>query len=169
MATASSALCREVPSILRRVAALPYEGLILLALGLIATFPVAGLKGLTLSGLPHLVLQVYLFAVLTTYFTWLWCHGGQTLAMKTWRFRVVARNGEALRFRKAFARLALAMVFYGPACAGIVLLFFPKRMSFFVTMWCFLPMIATIWWARFDSDRQFLHDRLARTRLVSVD
>ena len=27
---------------------------------------------------------------------------------------------------------------------------------------------AGFWWALFDRDRQFLHDRLARTRLVRV-
>lgn len=160
---------RETPSITRRLAALPYEGLLLLALGLIATFPVAGLKGLTLTGTPQIFLQIYLLSIMTLYFTWLWCHGGQTLPMKTWRFRVETRSGARLRAGHALLRFTTALLFYGPACIGVVLLCFPKRANPLITMWLFVPMLATVWWAKFDDDSQFLHDRLARTRLVNTD
>jgi uncharacterized RDD family membrane protein YckC len=156
------------PSITRRIAALPYEGLLLLALLLIATFPVSGMKGVTLSGMPHLLLQTYLALVVATYFTWFWRRGGQTLPMKTWRFRVVDRQHRPLTLKRALIRLAAASLFYGPACAGLVLLFFPQRVSPVITMWLFLPMLATLLWARFDTDRQFLHDRWAGTRLINA-
>ena len=156
------------PSIKRRIASLPYEGLLLLALIVIATFPVAGLNGLTLSGAPHLIFQTYLLCVVAAYFTWFWRHGGQTLAMKTWRFRVVSRDGRELNFTQALVRFVCATAFYGPACVGVVLLFFPDRVSRVITMWAFLPMVATLLWARHDADRQFLHDRMAGTRLIDV-
>ncbi len=156
------------PSIKRRLAALPYEAMLLLALIVIAAFPVAGLKDATLSGTPHVIFQTYLFCVTAAYFTWCWRHGGQTLAMKTWRFRVVDATGGALSFKRALSRFIVAMVFYGPACVGVALLFFPDRVSRVITMWAFLPLAATILWARHDADRQFLHDRLAGTRLIDV-
>lgn len=156
------------PSIKRRIASLPYEGLLLLALIVIATFPVAGLKGATLSGAPHVIFQAYLFCVAAAYFTWFWRHGGQTLAMKTWRFRVVNRDGGELNFVQALTRFVYALMFYGPACVGVVLLFFPDRVSRVITMWAFFPMVATVLWARHDLDRQFLHDRMAGTRLVDT-
>ena len=157
-----------VPSIKRRIATLPYEGLLLLALLVIAAFPVAGLKGATLSGTPQIVFQTYLFCVAAAYFTWFWRHGGQTLAMKTWRLRVVAASGSELTFTQALTRFIFSLLFYGPACVGVVLLFFPDRVSPVITMWAFLPMVATVLWARHDVDRQFLHDRMAGTRLVTV-
>ena len=157
------------PSVKRRIAALPYEALLLLALIIIAAFPVAGLKNATLSGALQLLFQVYLFCVIAIYFTWFWRHGGQTLAMKTWRFRVVNVNGRELNFAQALRRFVYAFLFYGPACVGIALLFFPDRISRVITMWAFLPMAATILWARHDAGRQFLHDRLAGTRLVTVE
>ena len=156
------------PSIKRRLAALPYEGLLLLALIVIATFPVAGLKGATLSGVPHVFFQAYLICVVAVYFTWFWRHGGQTLAMKTWRFRVVDIQGGELTLKLALLRFAIALMFYGPACVGVVLLFFPDRVSPVITMWAFLPMAATILWACHDADGPFLHDRMAGTRLVDV-
>ena len=156
------------PSIKRRIATLPYEGSLLLALIVIAAFPVSGLRGATLSGIPHILFQAYLFCVMAAYFTWFWRHGGQTLAMKTWRFRVVNRHGGELSFATALARFICALLFYGPACVGVVLLFFPARVSPIIAMWAFLPMVATILWARHDVDQQFLHDRIAGTRLVDV-
>ena len=140
----------------------------LLAVIVIASFPAAGLKGLTLSGAPHFIFQAYLFCVIAAYFTWFWRHGGQTLAMKTWRFRVVSIDGGELNFARALARFIIALLFYGPACVGLVLLFFPDRISRVITMWAFLPMVATILWARHDADHQFLHDRVAGTRLVDT-
>ena len=158
----------NTPSVVRRLAALPYEGLLLLALIFIASFPAAGLKGATHSGPAQVIFQAYLFLVIAAYFSWFWTHGGQTLAMKTWRFRVVTIDGRALNFSRAFTRFIIATLFYGPAWVGIVLLFFPERISRAVTMWTFLPMFATLLWARHDEDRQFLHDRLAGTRLADI-
>jgi uncharacterized RDD family membrane protein YckC len=157
-----------VPGISRRIAALPYEALLLLALMLVMSFPIAGLKGATLSGAPHVIFQIYLIAVVFAYFTWFWRHGGQTLPMKTWRFRVVTQNGEALNWRYALRRFICALLFYGPAVAGTMMMFFPNRISPVLTMWTFLPMVATLFWARFDADKQFLHDRWAGTRLVDA-
>ena len=33
---------------------------------------------------------------MTAYFVWCWSHGGQTLAMKTWRLQLVNKDGSAL-------------------------------------------------------------------------
>jgi uncharacterized RDD family membrane protein YckC len=154
-----------VPSLLRRVAALPYEGLLLLALVLIVSFPIAGLKGVALSGVPHIFYQAYLFIVTASYFCWQWQKNGQTLPMKTWRFRATDEHGARLTWQRAFVRFLWAMAFFGPACVGILLFFFPQRLSPAITIWFFLPMLATILYARFDREGQFLHDRLARTRL----
>jgi uncharacterized RDD family membrane protein YckC len=147
---------------------LPYEALLVMALLLIAAFPLAGLKGAPLQGIPHLIVQLYFLSVAATYFTWFWRRGGQTLAMKTWRFRVTGITGQPLTFARAIARFGCATFFYGPAFAGSLLLLFPNRISPVIVMWAFLPLIATILWARFDPDHQFLHDRMAGTRLVAI-
>jgi uncharacterized RDD family membrane protein YckC len=106
--------------------------------------------------------------VVAAYFTWFWRHGGQTLAMKTWRLRIVTGRGGALNFATALKRFICALLFYAPAGVGAVLLFFPDRISRVIAMWAFLPMIATILWARHDADGQFLHDRMAGTRIIDV-
>jgi len=133
-----------VPGILRRIAGMAYETLLL--------------SGILLVGLvfPHLligafaqrvaapgVLWVHLFLVLLVYFVGFWSHGGQTLAMKTWRIRLVSISGQAI----------------GPAQAL-------KRF-----LWCWPSLTLGgigLLWAFVDRDRQFLHDRLAGTRLIAA-
>lgn len=90
---------------------------------------------------PGALLWLHLFAVLLAYFGGFWKHGGQTLAMKTWKIRLVAADRRPLSNRQILLRFLLAW----PALAlfGVGLL-----------------------WALVDRERQFLHDRLAGTRLV---
>lgn len=146
---------------------MPYETLLVVALLLIAAFPLAGAGNLTRRGTPHFLVQTYFLCVVATYFSWFWHHGGQTLAMKTWRIRVTDANGKSITIGRALARFACAALFFVPAAVGVVLLLFPNRISPLIAMWLLLPPVATILWVPFDPDRQFLHDRMAGTRLVA--
>jgi len=121
-----------------------YEGTLLLAVAFASTalFLLAGGGASALEGWRHLALQVYLAAVFAGYFLWCWLRGGQTLAMKAWHIRLVAPGRESVPAGKALLRFALAALL--------------------------LPSGISLLWALFDPERQFLHDRLAGTRLISV-
>jgi uncharacterized RDD family membrane protein YckC len=127
----------------RRFASLIYESLLLTALVLIATFPFVGLTGGKVSALSTHLLQLYLTVVVGTYFIWFWRNGGQTLPMKTWGIRVLRIDGRQLELRDGIVRYAVAWLGLGLAGLGF-------------------------WWAFWDRDRQFLHDRVAGTRLVDA-
>lgn len=123
-----------------------YESLLLLGV-LSVTFMLPHLAigiGMHLV-LPGAVLLTHLMLVLLAYFLWFWRRGGQTLAMQTWKLRLEsALTGNGVTLPQATLRFALccpSLLFFG---AGLI-------------------------WAVFDRDRQFLHDRLAGTRIVSVD
>ncbi|MCO5760730.1 MAG: RDD family protein, partial [Chromatiaceae bacterium] len=131
------------PSLPRRLASLFYEALLLAAVLFLAGFLVVGLMPTEPSPLARLLHQAYLILAAGAYLIWFWRHGGQTLAMKTWRIRLERVDGERLTLGQAWLRYLLAAA--GVMCFGLGLI-----------------------WALFDPDRQFLHDRLARTRLVSV-
>ena len=125
----------------RRLAALAYELLLLAALLLAGALPfVMATRGLDPVWARSL-LQAYLAALSGIYFGWQWCRGGQTLPMKTWRLRLVTRDGAPLSPARAAAR-------YGLALAGT------------------LALGAGFLWVLVDRDRLFLHDRLAGTRIV---
>ena len=115
---------------------------------LVAIFFVAGWVFLLIGQLlpPHIsrpLFQVYLFTTSAAYFVYCWTHGGQTLPMKTWRIRLVDRNGDTVTVRLAIKRYLLALVSLALCGAGFV-------------------------WAIVDQDRQFLHDRLAGTRIIDT-
>lgn len=121
-----------------RFAAMLYETLLLLAVLFIADYLFITLTHNAQSPLLKALLQIYLIMVMAAYFSWFWMRG-QSLAMKTWRIRVVsASDGSKLSLRQALLR------FFFSWLIGITQI-----------------------WAFFDRDGQFLHDRLAGTRLVT--
>jgi uncharacterized RDD family membrane protein YckC len=125
------------PGLARRLGGLLYEALTFLAIAFFAGwvfFFASGGRDAT-AGPVRLYLQIFIAVVWSAYLLVSWLRGGQTLAMRAWRIRLVE-----LTPARALARLALAALF--------------------------LPTGISLVWALFDRDRQFLHDRLARTRLV---
>ena len=127
----------------RRLLSLVYEALLLAALLAVAwLFPyvlVGALWGIAAAPWVH---WLHLLALSATYFCWLWCHGGQTLAMQTWKLRLVdARTGASVSAARAGLRYALAWPSLLCGALGVL-------------------------WAWADKDRQFLHDRLAGTKII---
>jgi uncharacterized RDD family membrane protein YckC len=134
----------RLAGLLRRLAALVYEALLLTAILLIAGFLVVGFTRGGAVGPWRLLHQAYYLAVAAGYFSWFWSHGRRTLAMKTWHLHLLTASGQALTPTRALWRFLLAAL--GLSAFGMGLL-----------------------WAIFDPDRLFLHDRLAGTRLVADD
>jgi uncharacterized RDD family membrane protein YckC len=110
-------------------------------------------------------MEIWLFLVLAVYFTWFWTHGGQTLAMKTWRVRVERADGAPLRFGQALVRYLLAWLWFMP---GLLLAWLVGAQGWMLVL---IPAANVLVWAMaayLDPNRQFLHDRLAHTRLVRL-
>ncbi|MDO8314078.1 MAG: RDD family protein [Rugosibacter sp.] len=131
-----------MPSLRRRFASMAYECLLLLGV-LSITFLIPNLLlGMATSiVLPGWALLLHVFVVLGAYFIGYWHFGGQTLAMQTWQLQIVTEN---------YARLSPARLVLR------YLLAWPSIIYFF----------AGLLWALLDRDRQFLHDRLAKTRIM---
>jgi uncharacterized RDD family membrane protein YckC len=125
----------------RRLISLVYEACALTAVLWLAGFGLGLVENAV--GLTHsrLAFQVYLVGVAGLYFVWQWRRGGQTLPMKTWRLKLVSNDDRALRPRQAIVRYVAALA--GSALFG-----------------------AGFLWALVDRDRRFLHDRIARTKIV---
>jgi uncharacterized RDD family membrane protein YckC len=132
---------RRAAGLPRRTMALLYEALLLAAVLLIGALPFVMLAAGLPAGVTRTPFQLYLVVLTGAYFTWQWRHGGRTLAMKTWRLRLVTRDGRPLEWRHALRR-------YFAALAGTLLLG------------------AGFLWALLDREGLFLHDRLAGTRII---
>ena len=126
----------------RRLGSLVYEVLVILALGIfLFVLPLAIFSGLTQHALGPGLLWFYLFVLLGNYFIWCWIRAGQTLAMKTWRLRLVdAQSGLTLRPLQAFVRYGMG--------------------------WFCWPTGLALLWSFIDPDKQFLHDRIAGSKII---
>lgn len=153
----------QAPPLKLRLASMLYEAMLLFGVLFVAGWAFSTLlqqrHALYLRG----ALQDWLFVVLGIYFVWLWSHGGQTLAMKTWRIRVVRQDGSPLRLWRALGRYFLSWLWFLPGLAAAWAL---KAQG---PMLVLIPAANVLLWAALvylDPQRQFLHDRLAGTRLI---
>lgn len=135
----------QLPGVRRRMASMVYESLLLLGVLSVSFMLPHLVLGMGFGiVLPGWVLISHVFIVLGAYFIWYWHHGGQTLAMQTWKLRLSTPGGVPPSLARLVLRYVLAwpsVIYFG---AGIL-------------------------WALFDRDRQFLHDRMAGTRVVFKD
>lgn len=127
--------------LLRRLAALFYDSLLLFAVLFFATAILLPFTGGEAIRPHHPLYTAYLLGVIYAYFGWFWTHGGQTLGMRAWRLRLLAEDGGLATWGDALAR-----------CLGAVL--------------AWLPLGAGYVWIVFDRDHLAWHDRLSGTRIV---
>jgi uncharacterized RDD family membrane protein YckC len=148
------------------MAAWLYEGVLLLGIVLLVVllFSIATRNRAALHGRHEL--QALLFAVLGLYFVYFWVRG-QTLAMKTWRIRVVDRRGQPLTHGRALRRYLLCWMWFLPPLAVAVIT--PVKLGGGAAAALTLGWIAA--WAllsRWQPQRQFWHDIWAGTRLIDL-
>jgi uncharacterized RDD family membrane protein YckC len=136
----------EPAPLLRRLAALSYDLLLLVALMLCFTLLVVVVAAALGRSVPpgSVWFQLSVTALVAGFFCGFWVYGGQTLGMRAWRIRVVRDDGANLTWAQAIARFVAALVAVLPAGLGI-------------------------WWSALDDARRAWHDRWTRTRVVRTN
>lgn len=137
------------PSLLRRLGAMVYDSLLVIALciayGALALWLQVSVFGQLLAEGEKANLGLVGFAgmvlVVGFYFCFFWVRSGQTLGMKTWRIKVVDEQGLRLGWQQAALRWCLS-------CPSLLL----AGIGY--------------WWAVIDRDNQTLHDLLSKSRTV---
>lgn len=130
--------------ILRRLGAICYDSLLLVAVLFAAGLPLPLIPtSLRLVAWVRYATFCYLLLVSLAFFGWFWTHGGQTLGMRAWRFRVVAQDCESVTWKLAVRRFAWSILSWAPLGLGFL-------------------------WSIVDPQRLAWHDRLSGTRLVRV-
>ena len=130
-------------SLLHRLAALLYDGLLLM--GLLFTGTVLLLPFTNGQAIPagNHAYQAYLLGLMALFYGWYWTHGGQTLGMRAWRLRVQTPQGRSLSWEQAGLRLICALLSWLPLGLGFL-------------------------WALFDREQKTWHDRLSKTVMVRL-
>ncbi|MGE5171294.1 MAG: RDD family protein [Rudaea sp.] len=159
-----------VAGLARRLGALLYEALLLVAMAFVVGFLFLPLVSPSAArdaalSVPPLFARAMLFCALVAgaavYYAWCWSDGRRTLPQKTWRLRLVVPGGGRVTWRRALARYAAGWIGPALAMAGYAALrpfgHAPEAIALFALNYAF---------ALVDRDRQFLHDRIAGTRLI---
>jgi uncharacterized RDD family membrane protein YckC len=158
------------PSLGRRMACFVYEATLLFGVALIPG--ILGAIFFAQTGQRHplqsdTALRLYALVMYGAYFVSLWSRRGQTLAMQTWRIRVVTAAGAPVSQARALARyVACCAAWFGPATLIASALHWPPARSLAavavgIAAWALLALL--------EPERQFWHDRLCGTRLVKAD
>jgi uncharacterized RDD family membrane protein YckC len=141
-----------------------YEGMLMFGVVFVAAY-LFGTLSQTHNALDNRHgLQAFLFVIFGIYFTWFGAKG-QTLAMKTWHIRLVDATGQAVRQSRAFARYLLSWIWFLPPLMALGL-FQPSSVLTVVLVMVWVALWAGL--SRLHPERQFWHDALAGTRLVSA-
>ncbi|MFA5521267.1 MAG: RDD family protein [Castellaniella sp.] len=156
----------DAPSRLRRLASMLYEGVLLFGVVFIADYIFDTLTQSHDGDALRSGRQAVAFLSIGAYFIISWHRKGQTLPMKTWHIRLLMRDGSA----PGLARLMLRYVLLWPVplLSALVVDLIVQRtgQSWAYGLLAGIPLIFFVWtW--FDPQGQFLHDRLAGTRLVT--
>lgn len=119
---------------------------------------------LAVPALPQRVaMACMLFALAAAYFVWSWSDGRRTLPMKTWKLRLVMAAGASpLPVKAALGRYLATWIGPGLAVAAYAVLHSHGLGAHAAWLVAFNFLCALV-----DPARQFLHDRIAGTRLVS--
>jgi uncharacterized RDD family membrane protein YckC len=172
-ATHNSAPTAELPNagLMRRLAAVLYETLLLTAIGLVVGFLALPLVSPAVPGqdrsltLPtfsgRLLVGSALVVAAGAYLIHGWTAGRRTLPQKTWRLRLVTAAGSHVDAKRALTRFLAAFV--GPVLALGAYIWLSHAGLGIYAVW----LIAfNFLWTLIDDERLFLHDRIAGTRLV---
>jgi uncharacterized RDD family membrane protein YckC len=155
------------PPRLRRFACMMYEAVLLFGVVFVADYLLDTLTQSRNALMLRDVRQFWIFLAIGGYFLLCWRRSGQTLPMKTWHIRLVSRDGLPPSVTRLLLRYALAWLLplagmlgiWGLASAthwpAVMMLVVAAPFANFVGTWL-------------DPEGQFLHDRWAGTRLVSV-
>lgn len=136
----------RAPGLLRRLATMTYDLLLLFGVVVVAAAVFYTLFSVVsgsdnIAGAARLLFQAYLLAVIAGYYVYFWTGGRQTLGMRAWRTRLLRADGENLTAMDALRRLGLAVLTLAPAGVGAL-------------------------WVLFDRDGLAWYDRLSGTRPV---
>ena len=160
----NSKLSIATPTVKRRLICMVYEALLLTAVEALAMFVyLFATSNQHTPTIDHGRNAVF-FLVAAAYFIHAWSGSGHTLAMKTWRIKVVKLGYARVPLRAAVIRYLMAWGWFLPAI--VVCYAFGLTSYGQVGAALALGILGWAMTALFDADRQFLHDRVAGTRMI---
>jgi uncharacterized RDD family membrane protein YckC len=118
---------QPAPGFLRRLAAVFYDLLLLIAVFFVATALLLPLNSGEAFTRQQFFYPLYLLSVGFIFYGWFWTHGGQTLGLKAWKLRVLTIDGKPINWTQAFVRYGTGLVSLALAGLGFFWIIFDKN------------------------------------------
>jgi uncharacterized RDD family membrane protein YckC len=129
-------------SLLRRIGAMIYDGLLLFAVLMLAGLPFVAIRGgEAVPPLTDLLFRLTLSAVIYIFFVGFWRRSGRTLGMQSWGLQLESFDGSDIGTGTATVRFFASLVSWAPLGLGFL-------------------------WSLWDKERLTWHDRISKTRIV---
>jgi uncharacterized RDD family membrane protein YckC len=152
------------PSIRRRLISMVYEAFLVVAVEMLVTLLFLLLTQNRHTATIDHARNFVLFLALAAYFIHSWTDSGHTLAMKTWRIRVIKPGFARLPPGVAAGRFLLGWGWFLPALLVCYALDINSKSGIAIAVAAGIAAWSLT--ALTNKDRQFLHDRLMGTRLI---
>jgi len=162
---AGSPAAVRTPTIKRRLMAMLYDLMLITAVEFFVNFLFIFATGNRQAPVYRYLGIALFFVVAAAYFIHAWHGSGFTLAMKTWRIKLVKVGHARVPFPAALLRHVLAWGWVLPALFASYALKLSHGQTGIALA---LGVVAWALTAFLHKDRQFLHDRLAGTRLIEL-
>lgn len=124
----------------RRLGAILYDGLLVVALLFLGTVPFIAVRGGEPVEPGALQYQLAMLIIAWLFFVGFWSRSGRTLGMQSWRLQLEAMDGSQPGVKSATLR-------------------------FFTAILSWLPLGLGFWWQLWDREGLTWHDRLSATRI----
>ena len=128
--------------LMRRIGAMLYDSLLVVALLFLATTPfIAWYSGEAVEPGDNPLYQLVLFAVIFGFYVGFWSNRGRTIGMQSWGLQLESRDGQPLKMQQLVIR-------------------------FFASILSWLPFGLGYLWSLWDKEKLAWHDRLSGTKIV---
>ncbi len=119
-------------SLMRRAASMIYDLILLSCILFMAWLPMPLISDLLNPVADRMIRATYLLVVCFLYFAWPWCHGGQTLGMRSWHIRLIdPENPEySITLKQAWFRFMGSMLSWAALGVGFLIAgFHPRKLA----------------------------------------
>ncbi len=161
-------------SIWRRLAAMFYDGLVLVAVLIAASAILLLLNGGEPVASDNPWGHLWFFLVTYGFFAWFWTHGGQTLGMRAWKIRLVSADGGPLGWGQSLLRFLTALPAWLLLLIGITMLgspaapSLPGPLAFLSRLPPDLLTMIGAAWILWDNSRFSWRDAFCHSHVVNV-
>lgn len=133
----------QAAGLFRRLAAMLYDALLLIAILFAATAAALPFNNGEAFASDNLYFHAYLIFISFVFYAWFWINGGQTLGLKAWKLKILNEDRRPITWQQALIRFIGAIVSWIAFGLGFI-------------------------WILIDRDKRAWHDRLSRTAVFYV-